>query len=31
MIKVTVTKRNGEYIAFESKGHAGFAESGSDT
>ena len=30
MIKVTVTKRNGEYIAFESKGHAGFAEAGRD-
>lgn len=30
MIEVTVTKRNGEYIAFESKGHAGFAEAGQD-
>ncbi len=30
MIQVTVVKRNGEYIAFESKGHAGFSEAGRD-
>ena len=30
MIEVTVTKRNGRYLLFESKGHAGFSEAGQD-
>lgn len=30
MIEVTVVKRNREYLTFESKGHAGFAEEGKD-
>ncbi len=30
MIAVTVTKRKEEYLRFESQGHAGYAEEGSD-
>ena len=30
MIRVTVKKRNGSYVSFTSKGHAGYAEEGYD-
>ena len=30
MIKVTVSKKNGSYISFQSEGHAGYAEEGQD-
>ena len=30
MITITVKKRNGNYLEFVSKGHAGYAEEGQD-
>jgi hypothetical protein len=30
MITITVKKRNGAYVSFESRGHAGYAEEGQD-